>query len=107
MVCKNISKSKEAYYCKPLVEAGVLKALVKCLYIEREVPDGCAELALLALARMSASDVHITSKMVDVKGFDGMLQLLSSGAYSQQSCLAKCKKIMVPSRYAHAKFKRV
>ena len=88
-VCKNVSRSQQAVYCKPFVEAHALRALVNLLDHEKEVEDGCAEMAVLALARFAASDTDITTKMVDSKGFDSMLQLLANGCPSARVTVAK------------------
>ena len=44
MVCKNISRSKDASYTKPLSDAGAVSALVKLLDVEKDLEDGSAEL---------------------------------------------------------------
>ena len=88
-ICKNIARSREAHYCTPLADAGAINALVRLLAVDKDVEDGCAELAALSLGRMGASDPRIMSKVVDYKGFDGLLQLLGTGCETARVTAAK------------------
>jgi len=88
-ICKNISRTRDAHYCMPLAEAGAVSILVKLLAVEKDVEDGCAELAALSLGRMGAADARIMSKVVDYKGFDGLLQLLGTGCETARVTAAK------------------
>ena len=89
MVCKNISRTKDASYTKPLSDAGAVSALVKLLDVEKDLEDGSAELAALSLGRMGASDSMLVSKLIDCQGFDRLLQLLSTGCESARETAAK------------------
>jgi hypothetical protein len=81
--------SRDPTYCRPLVEAGAISALVKLLKVEKDLEDGCAELAALALGRLGAADAMSASKLVDCKGFDGFLQLLATGCETARVTAAK------------------
>jgi hypothetical protein len=88
-ICKNIARNRDPHYCTPLADAGAVNALVKLLSVDKDVEDGCAELAALSLGRMGASDARIMSKVVDCKGFDALLRLLGTGCESARVTAAK------------------
>lgn len=81
--------SQDPAYCRPLVEAGAISALVKLLKVEKDIKDGCAGLAALALGRLGAVDAISASRLVDNKGFDGLFQLLATGCEAARVTAAK------------------